>query len=87
MRGAWDWAVSLEALREGRVRWSLLPTARAGCYRVTVGLFDSVDGKLVGCKAKLEADWPNSSYATLEGLLFNLVVKLDAEMEKKPLQQ
>ena len=75
---AWEWCGEVTTDTSMATQVSVTPTKRRGVWRLRGRLCHTVDGRLAGVVAQVEAEWPSSTHQSFGGAFHALLMKLDA---------
>lgn len=81
----WEWAGDLGQATGCSLQVCLTPSKRTEVWKVTVRALEVVEGRPVGIRAQISAEWPDASYESLPAALFKLASKLSVELQRDPL--
>lgn len=87
MGPAWEWAGDICHNHRCAVGVSVLPTRRAGVWTVRATAKALGEGPVTHQYVRVEAEWPNSTPQTLAGLIWALMMQLDGELSKTPIER
>lgn len=87
MDDTYAWATELGQGTGLALQISLSPTRRRGVWRVLVRALEVVDGKPQGIRVQHAVDWPDATYTSLDGVIFQAVSHLALLVDDDGLQQ
>jgi len=82
LRSVWEWAEDIRREYDGvDIQVSLYPTHRKGVWRAQLRALEMVDGRPAGIRIQVSGDYPNAQAQSLGAFVFQLMVKLEGELD------
>lgn len=84
---AWRWAADIGSNTGLAVQISLVPSRRAGVWRIAVRALEVVDGRPAGIRLQHSVEWPDATYTTLPAAILQAASHLSLRLEEDALVQ